>query len=148
MPARWLLRGSLCGFGGVRGNSQKTDCAKLPNGTSKSYCACPNPPMRAQAVLHKKTEPLAGFCWRVCLPIAVVHAVPIFLSPECRIKHAGSICIGHFCQVPYFLPRLCDSVLPARRFVPLLVLLLRRALLAFFAMRGLVTFLCPMITLL
>jgi hypothetical protein len=39
---------SLCGFGSVRGNSKKADCAKLTNGTSKSICACPNPPMRTQ----------------------------------------------------------------------------------------------------
>jgi hypothetical protein len=42
---------SLCGFVRVRGNSKKADCAKLTNGTSKSYCACPNPPVRAQAKL-------------------------------------------------------------------------------------------------
>ena len=42
---------SLCGFFRVCGSSKKADCAKLTNGTSKSYCACPNPPVRAQAEL-------------------------------------------------------------------------------------------------
>ena len=50
MPAR-CCSCSLCDFDGVRGSSKKADCAKLTNGTSKSYCACPNPPVRAQAEL-------------------------------------------------------------------------------------------------
>lgn len=53
-----LASRSLCGFGGVRGSSKKADCAKLPNGTNKSYCVCPNPPMRAQAHQLTRAAPL------------------------------------------------------------------------------------------
>src|SRR3989338_7662252 len=48
----------------------------------------------------QNTKPLAGFCWRVCLPIAFVRAILSCPSPECRIKHAGSIYIGSVFQAP------------------------------------------------
>jgi len=40
---------SLGDFVQICGSSKNADCAKLMNGTSKPYCTCPNPPMRAQA---------------------------------------------------------------------------------------------------
>jgi len=39
MACSVLASCSLYGFGGVRGGSKKADCAKLTNGTNKSYCA-------------------------------------------------------------------------------------------------------------
>lgn len=50
VPARCCF-GSLTASVDVRGSSPKADCAKLTNGTSKTYCAYPNPPMRAQTKL-------------------------------------------------------------------------------------------------
>jgi hypothetical protein len=49
---------SLCAFGDVRGGSKKADCAKLTNGTNKSYCACPTRPVRAQSPSATRTAPL------------------------------------------------------------------------------------------